>query len=254
MGINKITRRWWFAALIILFQFLPPYASNGIHSVPNFLATHLMNAPMHHLGDWQIIFKLVPILFILGIIFFGNRFSRIFAVYAGFAYLCFNLLQNFSYTPEYGLGILSQNLITMLLVALFWFWEAAAGQNNFSPVKITPLKWLFIALAFLAFWDPINAVTRMPDFNLLYLINNPGGAAFCMMTPVFLAVLITFYPKVNLALLRINSLAAVIIGIFNVLVVFSNPAVQWWFGVLHLPLFILGAYGLIIGYRPTPKE
>ena len=253
MDINKITGKWWFFVLIILCQFLPPYASKGIDSVPRFLATHLMNAPMHHLGDWQAVFKIIPILFILGIIFFGNRFSRLFAVYAGLAYLAFNVLQNFSFSPEYGLGILSQNLITMLLVSLLWFWEAFAGQNDFSPTRLTPLKWSFIALACWAFWDPINAVTRMPDFNPLYLINNPGGVAFCMMTPVFLAVLMTFYPKVNFALLRVNSLAAVIIGIFNVLVVFANPAVYWWFGLLHLPLFILGVCGLIISVQTIPN-
>jgi hypothetical protein len=249
VDINKLTRRWWFFVVILLLQLLPPYAAKGISSVPQFLATHLANAPMHQLGDWQILFKVTPILFILGIVFFGNHFSRLFAVYAGVAYLTFNVLQNFSFSPEYGVGILSQNLVTMLLVSLLWFWEAAVGKNDFSPVKLTPLKWGVIALAFWAFWDPINTVTRMPDFNPLYLINNPGGVAFCMMTPVFLAVLITFYPKVNHALLRVNSLAAVIIGIFNVLVVFANPAVYWWFGLLHLPLFILGVYGLVISLR-----
>jgi hypothetical protein len=244
--MDKLTRRWWFFVLFILAQFLPPFASHGIDSVPKFLAVHLMNAPLHHLGDWQAVFKIVPILFVLGIVLFGNRVSRLFSIYAGLAYLSFNALQNFSYTQEYGLGVLSPNLITMLLVALLWFWEAFAGQNDFSPVKLTPLKWFFIVLAFWAFWDPINAVTRMPDFNPLYLIDNPGGAAFCMMTPVFLAVLIAFFPKVNLALLRVNSLAAVIIGLFNVLVVFANPALYWWFGLLHLPLFTLGFYGLAV--------
>jgi len=213
-----------------------------------------MNAPMHHLGDWQAVLKIIPILAVLGIVFFGNRASRIFSIYASLAYLAFNVLQNFSFSQEYGLGVLSQNLITMLLVSGCWFWEARVGQNDFSPVRITPLKWLFIALAFWAFWDPINAVTRLPDFNPLYLVNNPGGAAFCMMTPVFLAVLITFYPKINFALLRVNSLAAVIIGLFNVMVVFADPAVQWWFGVLHLPLFILGLCGLIISAQATPES
>lgn len=249
MNLDKITRKWWFFALIILIQFIPPYASKGIPNVPAFLAAHLAHAPMHLIGNWAALFKILPILLILGIIFFGNRMNRLFSIYVGLAYLVFNALQNFSFSEQYGLGILSQNLVTMLLVSLFWFREAYLGQNDFSSAKLTPLKWSWIALAFIAFWDPINAVTRMPDFNPLYLINNPGGVAFCMMTPVFLAVLITFFPKVNLALLRFNSLAAVIIGIFNVMVVFANPAVYWWFGLLHIPLFTLGVYGLIISFK-----
>jgi hypothetical protein len=87
------------------------------------------------------------------------------------------------------------------------------------------------------------------DFNPILLVNNAGGLAFCMMTPVFLAVLIWVYPKVNIALLRVNALAGVIIGIFNVMVVFANPSIYWWFGALHIPLFVLGMYGLWLGAR-----
>lgn len=253
MDIDKITRKWWFFLIFLLIQFIPPFATKGIPNLPTFLAAHLAHAPMHLIGNWAALFKIIPILLILGIMLFGNQMSRVFSLYAGLAYLVFNVMQNFSFSEQYGFGILLQNFITMLIVAGFWFREAWVGENDFSPVQFTPMKWFFIALAFLAFWDPINAITRMPDFNPLYLINNPGGVAFCMMTPVFLAVLITFFPKIDLTLLRVNSLAAVIIGIFNVMVVFSNPAMQWWFGLLHIPLFVLGVAGFVISFTDTAK-
>jgi hypothetical protein len=252
--LEQLTRKWWFFAAFLLLQLLPPFAGKGLDhlGIGKFLAVHLMHnfmrTPMVEI--LYPVFKILPILLVLGIILFGNKVSRVFSVYAGLAYLFFNVLQNFSITPQYGLGILTQNLVTMSL----WFWEAYAKENNFKSVKATPAKILVVLLAFIAFWDPINPLTRGMDFNLIYLINNAGGLAFCMMTPVFLAVLIWFYPKVNIPLLRVNSLAGVIIGIFNVLVVFANPQLYWWFGVLHIPLFVLGVYGLKLGYSKKLKR
>jgi fumarate reductase subunit D len=208
---------------------------------------NLMRAPQ--VAVWYPAFKIIPILLILSVIFLGNKASRAFSIYAGIAYLFFNILQNFSVTSEYGLGILTQNLGTMFLISLCWFWEAYAGKNDLMPAKPTWMKIFVILLALLAFWDPIDPVTHGMDFDPVLLMNNAGGLAFCMMTPVFLAVLIYFYPKVNLALLRVNSLAGAIIGIFNVMVVFADPAVYWWFGVLHIPLFVLSVYGMRLGWR-----
>ena len=251
--LEHLTGRWWFFALFILIQFLPPIAARGFShgGVSKFLAVHVMHNLMRapQVAVWYPAFKIIPILLILSVIFLGNKASRVFSIYAGIAYLFFNVLQNFSLTGEYGLGILTQNLVTMSLVSLFWFWEAYAGKNDLRPSKATAMKIVISLLAFLAFWDPIDPVTHGMNFNPVFLVNNAGGMAFCMMTPVFLATLIWFYPGINIALLRMNSLAGAIIGIFNVMVVFANPSVYWWFGVLHIPLFALSMYGMRLGWR-----
>jgi len=253
LKLEWLTCKWWFFAIIIAVQFLPPIATKGFSQggVSKFLAVHVMNNFMRspQAAMFYPLFKIIPIILVISIIFLGNKVSRIFSIYAGIAYLFFNVLQNFSVTTQYGLGILTQNLVMMFLISLLWFWEAYAGKNDFSPVNTSVMKISIALLAFLAFWDPINPVTHGINFDPVFLVNNAGGLAFCMMTPVFLAILIWFYPKVNLALLRVNSLAGIIIGIFNVLVVFANPAVYWWFGFLHIPLFVLGVCGMWLGYR-----
>lgn len=251
--LEWLTSKWWFYAVLILIQFLPPIATKGFSDggVPKFLAFHIMNNFMRapEVAALYPVFKILPILLVTSIMFFGNKVSRIFSVYAGIAYLFFNVLQNFSVSDQFGVGVLLQNLVTMLLISLCWFWEAYVRKNDLSPAKASITKIVVAMLAFFTFWDPINPVTHGIDLSPMLLINNAGGLAFCMMTPVFLAALIWFYPKVNLPLLRINSFAGIVIGIFNVLVVFSNPSVYWWFGVLHIPLFVLGIYGMYLGVK-----
>ena len=72
------------------------------------------------------------------------------------------------------------------------------------------------------------------------------------MTPVYLAILILYYPRVNIVTLRITSLLGVIIGFWNLLVSFViHPDILWWFGVLHLPLVFISIYALILSFRKT---
>ena len=92
--------------------------------------------------------------------------------------------------------------------------------------------------------------TMAPDFNPIYIVTSGAGLAFCMMTPVYLAVLLAFYPRVNIPLLRVTALIGLIIGIYNALVNFVFlPKVLWWNGILHLPLLAISLYALILAYR-----
>ena len=75
-----------------------------------------------------------------------------------------------------------------------------------------------------------------------------------MMTPVYLAILTLYYPKVNLLTLRITSLVGLIIGFYNMQVNFVFvPELLWWSGVLHLPLVALSIYGLVLSLKKTPS-
>ena len=104
-------------------------------------------------------------------------------------------------------------------------------------------------LAFFAFWMPLNYETLRPDFNLLNIIANDAGLAFCMMTPVYLSVLILFYPQVNPVTLRVTALAGSVIGFFNLVAVILDLSSNWWLGVNHLPLMVISLYALILSLR-----
>jgi len=90
----------------------------------------------------------------------------------------------------------------------------------------------------------------LPDFIPVLFFTNESGLTFCMMTPLFLALLTLFHPKVNLATLRVNGLIGIIIGLYNMSVnFFINPAELWWNGVLHIPLLSISLYAFVLSYR-----
>jgi hypothetical protein len=255
--LELITRKWWFLVIFILINTIaPPIVTKGYDpSKTGEIIGYIFRNSLFSTGclsSLYPIFKILPIIFVFALIFLGNRISRIFSLYAGITYILFAVLQYIAITDKYGFAILSGNFILTLIVALFWFWEVSVNRNDFTPRKIPIIKLWVVPLAFLAFWYPLNLESMKPDFNLSYIFTNPAGLAFCNMTPVYLGILTLYYPKVNIAALRITSLLGVIIGIWNMLVNFLfKPDILWWNGVLHLPLVFISIYALILSFRKT---
>jgi len=251
--LESITLKWWFFLLLILVNiFLPPYVSRGFEwsEIGIITGTILSNALVYTYTALYPIFKIVPILLVASIIFLRNRVTRLFSLYAAITYVLFAFLQSIAVTEEYGLGIITVNVVMFGTVAAFWLWEALAQRNDFAPQKRSAWKYSMIPFAVLAFWYPLNPTTMMPDFNPIYLLANVAGLAFCLMTPVYLAILILYYPKVNIATLRVTSLVGAIIGFYNMLTNFIMfPTLLWWNGVLHVPLMTISVYGLILSLK-----
>ncbi len=251
--LELITRKWWFFLIFILVQFMiPPYTSKGYEWAEIGVATGeiLSHAIVFDYPALYPIFKIVPIMLFISIVFFRNRVTRLFSIYAAITYVLFAFLQSIAVTEKYGLGIVTINLIMFLVVAAFWFWEAVAKKNDFTPQKRPLGKYWVVPLAFLAFWYPVNPGTLMPDFNPIYLLTNGAGLTFCMMTPVYLAILTLYYPKVNMATLRVTGLVGTIIGFYNMMTNFLiDPGGFWWNGVLHIPLVIISIYALVLSLK-----
>lgn len=73
--LKSLTRKWWFLLLFILFQFFPAYASKGYDPSKwdEFIGLTLEHAFVSSV-DWLYpIFKLVPMILVVSIIFLGNR-------------------------------------------------------------------------------------------------------------------------------------------------------------------------------------
>ena len=254
---DLITRKWWFVVVFILLDLLiPPIVTKGYDPsktgeiIPYIIRHSLFTSDS--LSLLYPIFKILPAILVLALIFSGNRISRIFSFYVGINYILFAVLQYISISDTYGIAVVSGNFILTLFVAFLWFWEFAVNRNDFTPRKINLIRLWVVPLAFLAFWYPLNLESMKPDFNLSYIFTNPAGLAFCNMTPVYLAILILYFPGVNIVTLRITSLLGVIIGCWNLLVNFLiDPEVLRWNGVLHLPLVFISVYALILSFRKT---
>lgn len=251
-GLEVVIRKWWFFLIFLLIQFIPPYASKGLvwEKAGDFTVEVLSHALMYSLRPLYPIFKIAPILLVISMVFFKNRIVRLFAGYVATTYVLFALLQSIAVTESYGLGIITSNMVLFLIVAVFWMWEAIVKRNDFTSRKPPLWKYWVVPLAFLAFWYPADSVTLVPDFQPVSLVTNGAGLAFCMMTPVYIAILSFYHPRINMAVLRVTALAGIIIGFYNMWVnFFMNPAVLWWNGVLHIPLVTLSSYGLVLSFK-----
>lgn len=242
-------RRGWLYLLVILVQFIPPYASkpHGWEETPKVIAITLSNALVFSCPQIYPLFKVLPIVLIALVIAFRSRVARIFDAYVGITYVLFAVLQGVAITDEYGLTVITGNLLMMLIVSTVWFWDVFAQKNDFMPVSRPLWRYWVVPPALLAFWFPLNPETLMPDFNPVYLFTNVAGLTFCMMTPVYISILTLYYPRCNTTTLSVTSLAGTIIGFYNVMwnfIIF--PEKLWWNGVLHIPLLTISIYGLAL--------
>jgi len=254
--LESITRKWWFFLIFILIQFIPPYTSKAIplSEIGRGTREILSNAIVFLCTPLFPIFKIIPLILVISIIIFRNRVSRLFSFYVAVSYVLFAFLQSIAYTEKYGLGILTLNLLMVLIVAIFWFWEIIAQKNDFTVQKQPLWRYWVIPFAFIAFWYPANSDTFMPDFNPIYLFTNVAGLTFCMMTPVFLAVLTMYYPRVNIATLRVTGLVGSIIGFYNMWVnFFISSGKLWWNGVLHIPLLSISLYAFVLSLQKNEE-
>ena len=258
--LEWITRRWWFFGLFVLMQFtIPPYASKGYNFPEEWgdVIKHALSSPIvYSYSELYPVFKIIPIVLIVSIVIFRNKVVRLFAVYVSFSYMLFAFGQSIGLTEKYGVAICTLNLIMFPIVAAFWAWEAYVVKNDFTPTKLPIWRYWVVPLALLAFWYPLDLRTARPDFNPVYAFTNIAGAAFCMMTPVYVALLTLYWPKVNIAALRVTSLVGFIIGLYNMNLNFiMRPSTLWWNGVLHIPLLVISLYGLILSLKcPQTKQ
>lgn len=241
-------RKWLYPAVYLLFTiitFLPlyteiPYESQNTQDVIlNLLMVSI--APYKHFG---LIFHLATLLIVALIVVFGERMGTFLAAYMGIDYIVIAFAQAMGTTQKYGFVIHTGALIASLVLGITWLVVAVRGTLKPSFKNIPLLRYLLLPLAFLVFWSPLNNEAQ-PYFNPALLITSPDyGLTFCFTTPVFLFLLVLFYPKVDAFAYRITAFNGLLYGLFN-LTHFFNPQLRW-LGVMHLPLLIISLYALIL--------
>ena len=243
-------RRWLYPvvyALFVIINFLPlytqkPYAPQDTQDVIlNLLMVSI--DPYRQLGP---VFHIATLLIVVLIAVFEEKMGRILAAYMGLDYLIIAFAQTMGMTEKYGFVIQTGSLITSALLGIAWIVVAVRGTLEPSYRNVPSLRYVLLPFALLAFWSPYNSAVQ-PDFNPVLLMTSPDyGLAFCFTTPVFLFLLILFYPKVNAFAYRITAFNGLLYGLFN-LTHFFNPQLRWM-GILHLPLLIISLCAL-----PLPR-
>lgn len=242
--------------MFVVLTFVPPYTSRsydwmeaGFNWMESPTGQIILGALENTLTITRAlpVFQIVPVILVVSMVLLRNRVVRLVGVYGAVSYVLFAFLQSVAVTENFGFGVAISNLVMTLMAAASWAWEAVVLKNDFTVREQSLWKYWVVPLAFLAFWFPMNPDTLMPDFSPAYFLTSGSGLYFCTMTPVYLAILTLYWPRVNVVTLRVTSLAGVFIGFSTMLVFFVwFPSIFWWNGVLHIPLFLISIYGLVL--------
>ena len=247
---DKITKKWWFYIIVLFAQFLIlPYASKNFNftEIGNIISTTLSKSLFGELQDYFIYFQIISIILFLLLFILKNNVKKIFNFYVFISYVIFAFLQNIAFTEQYGLSIVSVNVVMFLLVAYVWLREFIHSENDYS---FGNLKWSncwLVILAVICFWWPMDWGTLQIDFHIKHLLYNGTSLAFCAMTPIFLTIMSLNIPKINIVTYRITALIGAIIGIYNMINFFNPITVN--IAILHFPLLIISFYSLIMSYK-----
>jgi hypothetical protein len=255
--MDRLTRRWWFLLGFALLNLVPPYVSKPLShqewSEMWRVYDHIFNNAFHArlVSPWWNVFQAAPIVLALLIVLVGKPVSRPFSAYAAVTFGLFAILQNVSITKKYGLGIVTCNLLWFSILAGFWAWEAFAGLNDFSRSHRPAWRYWVVPLALYAFWVPIAPdKTGTLHFAPAFFLKFHTGLAFCLMAPVYLAILSLYYPRVNLAVMRLTGLTGIILAFYNMLGAYFGRTV--FHAVVHTPLLAISIYAFVLSFlRPA---
>ena len=176
---------------------------------------------------------------------YGTKIGRIMDAYFGFLLLFIAFSNHIATTENYGLVIITANLVPIFVVSLFWMFEVLKPKNQYVFQRLPAWRYWVVPLAVLAFWSPINP-DLSPNLNPLLLLTSSFGVMYCSTTPFIVALLTLIYPKVNTLLLKVTSFVGLFLGIFNIMSYFLMPGYTLWNLILHIPLITICAYGLLI--------
>jgi hypothetical protein len=139
-------------------------------------------------------------------------------------------------TENYGLGVITVNIVWFSIIGLFWLWDAKIGRTDYT-LQWQPLwRYWVVPLALLAFWSP----DKPWDFNPIYLLTSDAPLAFCLMTPIYLSILYFLHPRVNLPAIRVTSFIGVLLGIFNIGIGLTIGGSEGLYhGFIHIPLLTI---------------
>jgi hypothetical protein len=241
---KSLTSRKWFYPVIygtlVVVSMLPPIAH--IPYDPRNTQDVIMSILMVSITPYQAwgwVFHVATLAVVALTLFRPRVAGRVTAAYLGVNYLLIAALQTNAVTEEYGFAVQTGALVATTLLGLLWLWVAWRDELRASFKDIPSWRWGLLPLALLVFWSPIGLEGSrvVPNFDpLLLLTSLEYGLTYCFVTPVFLFLLILFYPKVNNFAFRVTAFNALLYGLIN-LIHWFNPDMVWM-GVMHIPLLV----------------
>lgn len=254
---KPLGRRWWPTRTVILIAFVLPLVTELRYDpadtslvIAEVLGAPLITAWFPGLVSLQVLLGLVALLpFVTLLTRPDGRWQLgrpVLAAYAGWLLLT-GLLQNMATTDTYGFAWVLGNSVVSFIVAAFVIHDIVADRSGISVQDFTPKHLWTLLPAALAFFSPY-AIT--PDGTITAgfqtgIFGVQAGVTYCFLTPVFLAVFLSFARGIDRGTLSVIGFAGLGFGLFNLVTWFIFMPASWWMGVLHLPLVILAVVALV---------
>ena len=249
-------RKWFYPFIYLLFliiSFLPLYTEKAYaYENTQDVIINLLMVVLIPYKAWGIVFHITTLIIVLYIALRPEKSGRLFSAYMGLNFLVIALVQSSGTTEKYGFVMQTSSLVMSIILGFIWIWVTIRGDIEASFKDKHWYHFPLLLLALLSFWSPYKVVGTavVPNFDPLLLFTSPDyGLTFCFTLPVFLFLLILFFPKVNLFAYRITAFNGLLYALFN-LTHWFNPDSRWM-GVLHIPLLVLSIFALI--QSRTPK-
>jgi len=248
--INRASNKAWFwvSLFIIITFFFPQITSKRVvlGQETGEVIFRVLYANSNRYVEAAALAHILAVVLIVLLIRYGNKVRFLFDIFIAGDYVIIAFLQNIATVEGYGFSIITSNVAIFLMLGIMWMNESFNPQNDFTFRKLPLWRYWPIPVAFLAFWFPAGPSGEI-DFNPIYLLTSDFGVAFCLTTPVVLAILTLIYPLVNRKAFVATCSAGLLYGIYNLqLPLFFEPKTWWVSGVLHIPLFSISLYGLLL--------
>jgi hypothetical protein len=245
------SRKWFYPVIygmLVVVSMLPPITQ--VPYDPRNTQDVVMSILMVSITPYQAwgwMFHVATLAILALAIYRPQVAGRVMAAYFGVNYLLIAVLQTNAVTEEYGFAVQTGALVATALLGVLWLWVAWRDKLQVSFKHVPSWRWVLFPLALLVFWSPIGLEGSkvVPNFNPLLLLTSPDyGLAYCFVTPVFLFLLILFYPRVDIFVFRVTAFNGLLYGLLNLAHWFNPDRV--WMGVMHIPLLIVPLVALLM--------
>lgn len=253
IGRKALGHTIWFKIILTILIFLPPHTQIAYDPAKSTeVIAAVMSHPLVTSINWLLPIAKLLLLFVVILPVISNRFSQRFLLgYYSFILLVVGILQNISFTENYGFVWLVGNTLVQITVLVYCTADVIKNKTVIQRENISKNRlWVLIPMA-LALLMPysVDSLNRVfPSFTAEVLLNE-SGVTYCMITPVILGIILLFSKGVHKPTLSVISYVGFIFGLLNMLTWFGMQRENWWMGVLHLPLLILSFYGLLVARK-----
>lgn len=250
---KPFTQTNWFQAAVLICLFLPLYTQSPYDAQQTSdLIYQVLSHPLtSHLELFMPLFKLGLLLAILTPFFLKHRAEVAILGYYAFLLLIVGALQNTAITDSHGFVWIVGNTIVHYALAVICLVDLFKRRTHISRRHFDASKIWLVPLMLLALCMPyaVNAAGAIVPGVSMRILTNDAALTFCMITPVIIGALLLFWRGVHRPTLAGLSFVGVVFGVVNTLLWFVLSSENWWLGVLHLPLLIISAYGLVVARR-----